>query len=439
MRLPPGQYRVFEIGRMHMSTLYQTADAEHTALSVPLAEIDTSHPELFRNDTIGRYFARLRKEAPVHYRKSGYSGDFWSVTRYQDIVHVDTNHKIFSSETHTGITLNDRPEHLDRPAFITMDPPRHDEQRKAVSPIVAPQNLVQLQEGIRARTADLIGRLPLDEPFDWVPVVSVELTTRMLATLMDFPFEDRARLTWWSDVAHMDINSGGPIKSEQQRDDELSKMLEVFTRLWEERAARPMKPDLISMMAHADATRHLPDSPREFLGNLQLLIVGGNDTTRNTMSASVYFMDRHPLEQAKLRSNPRLITSMVPEVIRYQTPLAHMKRVATMDTVLQGQRIREGDRVIMWYLSGNRDDEAIENPDAFIIDRARPRQHLSFGFGIHRCVGNRLAELQLNILWDELIKRGIQVEVLEEPARTYSNIIHGFTSMKVRLKQWAGH
>ncbi len=404
--------------------------------SVPLAQIDPSNPSLFADDTIGGYFDRLRKEAPIFYRKGGYSGDFWSVTKYRDIIQVDTNHDVFSSETRTGITLNDRPQEMDRPAFIAMDPPKHDEQRKAVSPIVAPENLLRLKEGIRSRTADVLDNLPLGEPFDWVEKISIELTTRMLATLFDFPYEDRARLTYWSDVAHMDINAGGPIKSEAQRDAELSKMLDVFTRLWEERANLPPQPDLISMMAHAPATRHLPRTPREFLGNLQLLIVGGNDTTRNTMSASIYFLDKFRAEQAKLRANPKLVATMVPEVIRYQTPLTHMKRVAKRDTVFQGQKIHEGDRVVMWYLSGNRDVEAIENPNAFIIDRPGARQHLSFGFGIRRCVGNRLAELQLQILWDELLRRDLQVEVLDEPVRTYSNIIHGFNSMNVRVKKW---
>lgn len=408
-------------------------DPQQLADSIPLEEIDVSDPRLFQDDSIGWYFDRLRRDAPVHYRKAGYSGDFWSVTRYRDIVEVDTNHEVFSSETHTGITLNDRPMHLDRPAFIAMDPPRHDDQRKAVSPVVAPQNLKMLEQGIRERTSRVLDGLPRNEPFDWVERVSVEITTQMLATLFDFPFEERRKLTWWSDVAHMDIYSGGPITSEQQRDDELSRMLDVFTRMWHERAARPPRFDLISMLAHAPTTRDLVDNPREFLGNLQLLIVGGNDTTRNTMTASVWLLDRFPDQLAKLRADPALIPNMVSEVIRFQTPLTHMKRVARRDIEFRGQRIREGDRVVMWYMSGNRDEEMIERPNELIIDRPRVRQHLSFGFGIHRCVGNRLAELQLRVLWEELLRREVKIEVLEQPVRTRSNIIHGFNEMMVRV------
>lgn len=402
--------------------------------TIPIDEIDVSDPKLFQDDTIGLYFDRLRKEAPVHYRRNGHSGDFWSVTRYRDIVAVDTNHEMFSSETHTGITLNDRPVHLDRPAFITMDPPKHDDQRKAVSPVVAPQNLMRLEQGIRERTGRILDSLPKNEPFDWVDRVSIEITTQMLATLFDFPFEQRRKLTWWSDVAHMDIYGNGPIKSEQQRDDELSQMLEVFTHLWNERAKLPPQPDLISMLAHNPATRDLPKNPREFLGNLQLMIVGGNDTTRNTMTASVWLMNKFPAEYAKLQANPALIPSMVSEIIRYHTPLTHMKRVAKCDIELCGQKIRKGDRVVMWYLSGNRDDEEIQRPNDFIIDRPRVRQHLSFGFGIHRCVGNRLAELQLRVLWEEILRRNLNIEMLEEPIRIYSNLIHGFTAMNTRIR-----
>ena len=405
--------------------------------ALPIEEIDVSHPKLFQDDTIGAYFDRLRQEAPVHFRKNGYSGDFWSITRYRDIVEVDTNHQVFSSQTYTGITINDRPPHLDRPAFITMDPPAHDERRKAVSPVVAPQNLQRLELGIRERTSRILDSLPLNQPFEWVDRVSIEITTQMLATLFDFPFEDRRKLTWWSDVAHMDVNSDGPIKSEKQRDEELSKMLDIFTEMWEDRANKPFQPDLLSMLAHNPVTRDLPKNPREFLGNLQLLIVGGNDTTRNTMSASVWLMSRFPQEMAKLRANPSLIPSMVSEVIRYQTPLTHMKRVAKQDYDFKGQKIREGDRVVIWYLSGNRDETVIDRPYEFIIDRPNVRQHLSFGFGIHRCVGNRLAELQLRILWEEILRRNWTIEVLDEPVRLFSNIIHGFSEINVRIRQGA--
>jgi cytochrome P450 len=284
---------------------------------------------------------------------------------------------------------------------------------------------------IRARTQRVLDGLPRNESFNWVERVSIELTTQMLATLFDFPFEDRKLLTWWSDVSTSPSGPGQLVSDERQRWEELGKCLAYFTRLWNERVNAPPTTDLISMLAHSPATRDM--SPREFLGNLILLIVGGNDTTRNSMTGGLYALHQHPAEFARLRANPALVDSMVPEIIRWQTPLAHMRRTALVDTELGGKHIRKGDKVVMWYLSGNRDEEAIDRANTFIIDRARPRQHLSFGFGIHRCVGNRLAEMQIRILWEEILQRFPVIEVVGPPRRVLSNFVRGFTELKVRL------
>jgi len=410
------------------------AEAHRDAWSMPLDQIDVSNPYLYQEDTWGAYFARLRRDDPVHLTRDGMYGTYWSVTKYKDIMHVDTSHQIYSSASSMGgIALKDMPEDYRRESFISMDPPKHDGQRKVVSPIVAPMNLQKLSGTIRERAGRILDSLPRNETFDWVDRVSVELTTQMLATLFDFPFEQRRTLTYWSNVASVNTRAGTEIDSEEKRDAVLQQAVTFFSDLWKERAAQPPKADLISMLAHGEATRDLPSRPHEFLGNLLLLIVGGNDTTRNSISGGLWALNKFPDEYAKLRANPALITSMVPEIIRYQSPVVHMRRTALADAELGGKQIHEGDKVVMWYISGNRDDEAIERPDDFIIDRARPRQHLSFGFGIHRCVGNRLAEMQLTILWEEILKRFPVIEVMEEPKRAYSNLIHGITSMPVRI------
>lgn len=409
-------------------------DPTSDAMSIPLDQIDVSDPKLYQNDTYFPLFERLRREDPVHYRKGGMYGDFWSVTKFKDIMHVETHHQIYSSEAKLGgISITDRPAQYRRSSFISMDPPRHDEQRKAVSPIVAPANLNNMSAVIRERTCRVLDGLPRNETFDWVQLVSIELTTLMLATLFDFPVDDRDKLTYWSDCATADVNAGGIVDSEAKRLEILTDALRTFTGMWHERAAQPPGHDLISMLAHADATRNLVDDPMEFLGNLTLLIVGGNDTTRNSMSGGLLALLRNPAEFDKLRANPALVTSMVPEIIRWVSPIIHMRRTAKQDADLAGKRIREGDKVVMWYVSGNRDEESIEQPDRFIIDRARPRNHMSFGFGVHRCVGNRLAEMQLIILWEEIVKRFSRIELMEEPKRIYSNFIHGITEMKVRI------
>ena len=410
-----------------------TTDAARAeAAAVPLDKIDVANPQLFQDDTVEAYFARLRKEDPVHYCAESRFGPYWSITKFQDIMTVEVNHKVFSSDIMLGgITVRDVPVEHRRPMFIAADPPRHDEQRKAVSPIVAPNNLAQMESLIRSRTQEVLDSLPRNETFDWVDKVSIELTTRMLATLFDFPFEDRRLLTYWSDVTTVDITAGGPIDTDEKRTAELMKCYAYFKKLFDERKAQPPRGDLVSMLAHNPATSDLP--PMEFLGNILLLIVGGNDTTRNSMSGGLLAMMQHPGEWQKLRDNPALVPSAVSEIIRWQTPLSHMRRTAVADFELGGKTIRKGDKLAMWYLSGNRDEEAIERAHEFIIDRKNPRQHLSFGFGIHRCVGNRLAELQLKILWEEILARFPTIEQVGEPKRLFSNFVHGITALPVRI------
>ncbi len=414
-------------------TLQRQARAD--AFALPLDQIDVTKPRLFQTDTIGHYFDRLRRDDPVHWHANDFYGGFWSVTRYQDIMAVDTNHAVYSSDwSHGGIGLFDAPMDQRLQMFIAMDPPKHDAQRKAVSSIVAPGNLAAMAATIRRRTAAVLDGLPRDEPFNWVQRVSIELTTQMLATLFDFPFDDRHKLTRWSDVATSIPSLDHIVESMAARSIELGECLAYFTRLWNQRVNAPpesSKGDLISMLAHAPATRHM--SPQEFLGNLLLLIVGGNDTTRNSMTGGLLALHDHPEQFAKLRANPALVDSLVPEIIRWQTPLAYMRRTAAQDSELAGKQIRKGDKVAMWYLSGNRDASAIEHADRFIIDRARPRQHLAFGFGIHRCVGNRLAELQLKILWEEILQRFPVIEVMGEPTRIRSAFVRGYSQLPVRL------
>ena len=416
--------------------------AEDEVYDTPLDQIDVSHPKHFARDTIGGYFKRLREEDPVHYCADGHSGAYWSVTKFNDIVRVDTDHKTFSSEsTLGGISLDgpsereqatgartDAPD-LGLSMFIAMDPPKHDAQRKVVSPIVAPNNLAAMAPIIRERAAGILDSLPVGEDFDWVDKVSIELTTMTLATLFDFPWEERRKLTRWSDV--VTSSPGNGVDSWDQWKEELIECGTYFKGLWDQRAGGKQGHDLISMLAASPATANMPFP--EFLGNLLLLIVGGNDTTRNSITGGVLALNQNPAEYDKLMNDTGLIPNMVSEIIRWQTPLSHMRRTALRDAEIGGKKIREGEKVAMWYLSGNRDSDVIDRADEFLIDRKDARKHLSFGFGIHRCVGNRLAELQLQIIWEEIVKRFKKVEVTGEAQRTFSNLIHGFTSMPVRL------
>ncbi len=401
------------------------------ALTTPLGEIDVSDPRLYEQDAWRPYFARLRREDPVHYQATSPFGPFWSITRFEDIVAVDSNHEVFSSEP--TIVIGDLTDDIPFEMFIAMDPPKHDLQRRAVQPVVAPRNLAEMEGLIRRRVVAILDGLPVGESFDWVDRVAINLTTQMLATLFDFPFEERHKLTYWSDIAAGSPEIAGGDVSHEERVSGLHECLETFTRIWHERKGREEGFDLISLLQRDPHTADMVERPMEFLGNLALLIVGGNDTTRNSATGGVVALNENPAEYDKLRANPALIPSMVSEIIRWQTPLAHMRRTASRDFEFRGKQIRKGDKVVMWYVSGNRDESAIDDPDAFIIDRKNPRHHISFGFGVHRCMGNRLAEMQLRILWEEITARFSKVEVVAAPERVRSNFVRGYKKLPVRL------
>ena len=395
--------------------------------SMPLEKIDLSHPGIWQANEFIPFLKRLRDEDPVHYCSQSAVGPYWSVMKYKDIMEVDTSPEIYSSEPTIGII--DQFEEFTLPSFIAMDPPKHDEQRRIAQPVVAPANLKNLELIIRERVCKILDDLPVGSELDWVKHVSIELTTQMLATLFDFPFEDRHKLTYWSDMTTAIPGRGGVANTHEERWGAIQECLEYFQRLWDERAKKSPGFDLVSMLAHGEATKNMP--PMEFLGNLLLLIVGGNDTTRNSMSGGVVALNENPAEYEKLRKNTDLIGNMVSEIIRWQTPLAHMRRTATQDTTLRDKDIKAGDKVVMWYVSGNRDEDVLERPNDFWIDRPNARQHLSFGFGIHRCMGNRLAEMQLRILWEEVMDRFEFIEVVGKPERVYSSFVKGYTKLPV--------
>jgi len=391
-----------------------------------LADVDFSHPGIWQSNEFLPFLDRLRREEPVHYCRDSAVGPHWSVLKYKDIMQVDTLPHIYSSEPTIGIV--DTIAEFNLPSFISMDPPKHDAQRLVVQGVVAPANLKNLEPLIRQRVCTILDALPAGEEIDWVQHVSIELTTQMLATLFDFPFEDRYKLTHWSDVATA-IPGDGIVQSQAERWSAIEECLAYFTRLWNERIKLPPASDLVSMLAHGAATRHM--SPMEYLGNIILLIVGGNDTTRNSISGGVLALNENPAEYAKLRSDVSVIPNMVSEIIRWQTPLAYMRRTAKVDTVLRDKHIKAGDKVVMWYASGNRDEEVIPRANEFWIDRPNARQHLSFGFGLHRCMGNRLAEMQLRIVWEEIMQRFHHIEVVGEPERIYSSFVKGYSKLPV--------
>ncbi len=400
--------------------------------------LDVSRAELYTEDRWHLPFRNLRAENPISYCEDSIFGSYWSVATYKPIVHIEALPKIFSSSwEYGGISIAfDTHELLEGemrlPMFIAMDPPNHAAQRRTVAPSFGPSEVAAMKAEIQERTAEVLDSLPIGEAFDWVDKVSIELTTGMLAKMFDFPWEQRHKLTEWSDL-------GGDVELIRReggiaiRNNAMFEMGTAFGQLWQEKLANPGK-DLISVMLQSDAMNHM--SQQEFMGNLILLIVGGNDTTRNSMSGYAYGLHSFPEERAKLEANPALIPNAVSEIIRWQTPVAHMRRTVMEDTEVDGIQMKKDDKVILWYISANRDESVFEDADVLRVDRENARRHLAFGYGIHRCVGARVAEMQLVTLLEEMAKRRLRVNVVEEPERVNACFVHGYRKMMVELSNY---
>jgi len=412
----------------------QAKEARERAYSTPLEDFHVADVSHFTSDTHWPWFERLRREDPVHYCPASEYGPYWSVTRFQDIVAVDSNHEVFSSSAELGgIMIADAFEPNEGTSFISLDPPDHDAQRRVVTPTFSSAGMAAMEPLIRERAAKILDELPVGETFDFVDKVSIELTSQMLATLFDYPFEERRNLPKISDMAL----SGPPpadmtMEELVQRQAAFMPMVMPFMALWDARKDGPPASDLISLLSHDPVTRK-DDNPERYFGNIMLLTIAGSDTTRHSITGALMAFQGNPDAYDRLRADPALLDSAVPEIVRWQSPVAHMRRTAMQDFELSGKTIRKGDRVVMWYVSGNRDEAVIPDADRFIIDRERPRQHVAFGFGVHRCVGNRLAEMQLRVVWEEILKRFERIEVVGEPRRLKSNFVKGYEALPVRI------
>ncbi len=416
--------------------LLQHLDAHPEAMPEHTHDFDVSRSDIYVEDRWQPIFAEMRAKGPLHYIPDSPYGPYWAVVQHKAIQHIEALPELFSSSwEHGGITILERAdsEGLELPMFIAMDRPKHTGQRRTVAPAFTPKVMKAMEEDIRRRTGELLDSLPEGETFDWVDKVSIELTTGMLALLFGFPWDDRRLLTFWSDWAG-DTEVALVKELEPDREAVLQEMGAYFQKLWVERMGQEPAPDLISMMIHSDAMNHM--EPREFMGNLVLLIVGGNDTTRNTMSGIIHALSTFPDQRKAFEESADVIPNAVQEVLRFQTPLAHMRRTATEDTELFGETIAKGDKIVLWYLSANRDESLFPDPDAIDFSRDNARRHLAFGYGIHRCVGARLAELQLRVLMEEMHERRMRVDIVGDVERVRANFVHGFRKMEVQVSKF---
>ena len=394
--------------------------------------VDVSANALYVEDSWREPFAKLRAEMPVSWCPESPFGAYWSVVTHGLIQEVELNPEVWSSRWDLGnITIAEAVNGEGFPNFIAQDPPIHTAQRKVIAPAFSPSQMLKLVAQVREQTRRLFDGLPVGESFDWVERVSIPQTLGMLCILFDMPFDEWRDIKRWSDWA-----SG--VSADNLNDDyraeflvQMTGMLARFDRELEDRRGKPPSDDLLSRMVHSDAMGHM--EPMERIANIALLIVGGNDTTRNSMSALIEAFDRYPEQLARLRADPSLIPNAAQEIVRWQSPVTHMRRTALADTELGGQAIAKGEKIVMWYISANRDEAVFKDAEQFDVGRDNARRHLGFGHGIHRCVGAKLAEAQLACVIEEVVNRGITVVPQGAPTRLASPFLHGFTAMPVQM------
>ncbi|HEX4849139.1 MAG TPA: cytochrome P450 [Novosphingobium sp.] len=395
-----------------------------------ISPVDLSDAALYTEDRWREPFAHLRGEAPVSWREESPYGGYWSVVGHELIQAVELDPVTYSSQI-GNITIADGVAGQEFPNFIAMDPPRHTEQRRVVAAAFTPSQMALREKQVRARTRELFDALPVGETFDWVDRVSVPVTIAMLAIVLDFPWDERMNLRKWSDMAS---NVSPEVMTEDyaaQFFAEMGLMLARFDELLEARRTQEPADDLLSRMIHSEAMGNL--TPLERIANIALLIVGGNDTTRNSISGFVEALHKYPGELERLRADPSLIPNAAQEIIRWQSPVTHMRRTMTRDVELAGQQLKAGEKIVLWYLAANRDESVFADAERFDVGRENARRHLGFGHGIHRCVGARLAEIQLCTVIEEIVERGWRIVPQGAPTRLASPFLHGFTAMPVRI------
>lgn len=402
------------------------------------SDVDLGNPDLYVSGVPHEVFTWLRREDPVHWNPVTNGRGFWSITKYDDIVAISKNPEVFSSaREHGGHRIYDEnlvgtagmgAEETDAP-FISMDPPEHNRYRRMISPGFGPSRLKALEGQIHDRVCNILDRLGARKECEFVTEVAAELPIQVLAELLGIPQADRLKLFDWSNsmIAEDDAELR---KGPEETAADVRAMIEYSGRLWEERVANP-GPDLISMLIHPDADGEVMSKER-YLGTFILLVAAGNETTRNSISGGLITLARFPEQRQRLADNPALYGTAAAEIIRYVSPIMHMRRTAIADSVVRGKTIRSGDKVIMWYVSANRDEQIFTNPFGFDLTRAEATQ-LGFGVGQHFCLGARLAELQLRIFFTEFLRRYPKAEPSGPIRRMRSNFVAGIKEMPVRL------
>ncbi len=397
-----------------------------------LEDVDLCNLDVWEQRVPHEMFAVLRREAPVFWHREPKGGPgFWAITKHADVVHVSKQPKIFSS-WRGGTNIFDLPQpELDqtRLMLVNMDPPQHTKYRRLVSQGFTPRQVARLEAHIRELASQIIDRVAPKGECDFVTEVAAELPLLVIAELMGVPVEDR-RLIF--DLSNRLIGFDDPeFQTSMEDGKQAAAEMWAYAQELAERRRREPQDDLVSQLLNAEV-----DGERltemEFNFFFLLLAVAGNETTRNLISGGMLALFEHPDQKEKLLAHPELLPTAVEEMLRWISPVICFRRTATQDTELRGQKIREGDKVVMFYISANRDEEVFERADQFDITRS-PNEHLAFGIGEHYCLGSNLARLEIRIMFEEILRRLPDIELAGQPRRLRSNFISGIKSMPVRF------
>ena len=403
-----------------------------------IAAIDLKDPDLYVDHVPFEVFETLRRDDPVHWNPETGGAGFWALTRYDDIVEVSRRPELFSSANKNGghrifneneVGLTNAGDSGIGVPFISRDPPTHSAYRKFVMPALTPKRLEGIEERVGERCKALIDKIPLGEQIDIVPLLSAPLPLLTLADLLDVPFDLWEKLYDWTN-AFVGEDDPDFRRSPEAMGATLGEFFEFARDLFDRRRAEP-GPDIASLLANAEIDGE-PIPFSEFVANLILTLVGGNETTRNSISHTLSAFAANPAQWDLVRQNPSVLQTAVREMVRYASPVMHMRRTAMADTEIRGRKIARGDKVVMWYISGNRDEAVFEAPPRFDISRPTV-PHIGFGTGQHVCVGWRLAELQLRIVFRQLAERIERIEQIGQPRRFRSNFINGLKNLDLVL------
>ncbi|HEY8518289.1 MAG TPA: cytochrome P450 [Candidatus Binatia bacterium] len=396
-----------------------------------LHEVDLVNPDIWVEGVPHEAFRLLRRKAPVFWQEMPGSRGFWAITRYDDVVAVSKDPATFSSYK-GGTILRDLPEedlNNTRTMMLNMDPPQHSKYRKLVSQGFTPRRTAMLEPRIRAATTAILDAVAERGECDFVRDIAAELPLIVIAELIGVPLEDREKIF---ELSNRLIGFDDPEFQNSENDGKAAamEMWMYANQLAQERKNAP-RDDLVSLLMTSEVDGEKL-SEMEFDSFFLLLAVAGNETTRNLISGGMLALIEHPDERRKLIENPNLIPTAVEEMLRWVSPVSQFRRTATRDTEIRGQKIREGDKVVIYYQSANRDEDVFPDPFKFDVTRT-PNNHLAFGIGEHFCLGANLARLEIRVMFEELLRRMPDIELAGPVRRLRSNFINGIKEMPVRF------